>query len=247
MRVASMVRRICSGGSEVIHAKRLAALAAAVEGLTSSEKLSVTGIGRGFRTRTRPKHSIKRAHGRPNYQAADGASEPALSADGNRAVARLAVPFAARLLPNPRSPTHPRRDVAQLASIVADLRPDREKRTTRSSTASPSLRSATASRFLFTIERRAAGRPRRCPFEGDLRPDQSRQGSPGREGPSLARGHLPGCPVSWPRPGPSRPKHFFREEGPLPDVISVGRIAAGLPAHLRYERSAGASPASCAQ
>jgi len=38
----------------------LAALAAAVEGLTLSEKLSVTGIGRSLRTRTRPKHSIKR-------------------------------------------------------------------------------------------------------------------------------------------------------------------------------------------
>ena len=60
MRVASMVRRICSGCSGVVHATRLAALAAVVEGLTFSEKLSVTGIGRGFRGRTRPKHSIKR-------------------------------------------------------------------------------------------------------------------------------------------------------------------------------------------
>jgi Transposase DDE domain len=60
MRVASMVRRICSECSEDIHATRLAALTAAVEGLTSSEKLSLTGIGRSLRTRARPKHSIKR-------------------------------------------------------------------------------------------------------------------------------------------------------------------------------------------
>ena len=60
MRVASMVRRICAGCSEVIHATRLTALAVVVEGLTSSEKLSVTGIGRSLRTGARPKHSIKR-------------------------------------------------------------------------------------------------------------------------------------------------------------------------------------------
>lgn len=60
MRVAGMVRRICSAWGGRIHAGRLAALGAAVEGLTSSEKLSVTGIGRGLVTRARPKHSIKR-------------------------------------------------------------------------------------------------------------------------------------------------------------------------------------------
>jgi hypothetical protein len=60
MRVRSMVRRICSGCSEVIHAGRLAALTAAVEGLTTSERLSVTGIGGGLRSRALLKHSIKR-------------------------------------------------------------------------------------------------------------------------------------------------------------------------------------------
>jgi hypothetical protein len=60
MRVAGMVRRICSERDGRIHAGRLEALGAVVEGLISSEKLSVTGIGRGLVTRARPKHSIKR-------------------------------------------------------------------------------------------------------------------------------------------------------------------------------------------
>ena len=60
MRVRSMVRRICSGSSGVIHARRMAALEAAVEGLTGSERLSVTGIGGGLRSRAFLKHSIKR-------------------------------------------------------------------------------------------------------------------------------------------------------------------------------------------
>lgn len=60
MRVAGMVRRLCSRSSEQIHAGRLVALGAAVEGLTASEKLSVTGIGRGVMSWARPKHSIKR-------------------------------------------------------------------------------------------------------------------------------------------------------------------------------------------
>jgi len=60
MRVGPMVRRICSGCNGSIHATRLTALVAAVEGLTSSEKLSVTAIGRGVMGRTAPKHGIKR-------------------------------------------------------------------------------------------------------------------------------------------------------------------------------------------
>jgi len=60
MRVARMVRRLCSESSKRIHTGRCVALGAAVEGLTASEKLSVTGIGRGLMTRARPKHSIKR-------------------------------------------------------------------------------------------------------------------------------------------------------------------------------------------
>jgi len=60
MRVARMVRRICSGGSRPIHSSRLEALATVVEGLTASETLTVTGIGRQLPTRARPKHSIKR-------------------------------------------------------------------------------------------------------------------------------------------------------------------------------------------
>jgi len=55
-----MVRRICSGCSGVIHSGRLAALEAAVEGLTASEKLSVTGIGGGLRSPALVKHNIKR-------------------------------------------------------------------------------------------------------------------------------------------------------------------------------------------
>lgn len=60
MRVRSMVRRICSGCSGVIHAGRMAALEATVEALTTSERLSVTGIGGGLRGRALLKHSIKR-------------------------------------------------------------------------------------------------------------------------------------------------------------------------------------------
>lgn len=60
MRVGPMVRWICSRCSGVVHARRLAALEAAVEGLTTSERLSVTGIGGGVRSRALLKHSIKR-------------------------------------------------------------------------------------------------------------------------------------------------------------------------------------------
>lgn len=60
MRVEAIVRRICSGCRGTVHAGRLAAVQAAAEGLASSKKLSVTGIGGGLRRGALLKHSIKR-------------------------------------------------------------------------------------------------------------------------------------------------------------------------------------------
>lgn len=60
MRVGAIVRRICSSCVPLIHGVRLAALVAVVEALTRANRLSVTALGRGVRSRALPKHSIKR-------------------------------------------------------------------------------------------------------------------------------------------------------------------------------------------
>jgi Transposase DDE domain len=60
MRVSGIVRRICGGCVALVHAARLAALVAVVEGVTRANRLSVTAVGRMVRSRACPKHSIKR-------------------------------------------------------------------------------------------------------------------------------------------------------------------------------------------
>lgn len=60
MRVQGVLRRLWDRCAPDIHAARLGAVKAAVEGLAWGARLSVTGIGRGLRGSTATKHSIKR-------------------------------------------------------------------------------------------------------------------------------------------------------------------------------------------
>lgn len=60
MRVERILRQVWGACAGRIHAVRLAAVVAAVEGLAWGARLSVTGIGRCLRGSTAAKHSIKR-------------------------------------------------------------------------------------------------------------------------------------------------------------------------------------------
>jgi len=60
MRVASIVREVCSNCRLKIHAVRFAAVVAVVETLVQVGRLSLSALGRGMSGPTAPKHSIKR-------------------------------------------------------------------------------------------------------------------------------------------------------------------------------------------
>ena len=60
MRVHKILRQVWANCAAEIHVSRLRALMAAVDGLGWGGRLSVTGIGRGLRSATVTKHSIKR-------------------------------------------------------------------------------------------------------------------------------------------------------------------------------------------
>jgi hypothetical protein len=60
MRVARMVRQVCSSCRPVVHAKRFETVVAVVEGVIRAGRLTPAAIGRSLWGRTAPKHGIKR-------------------------------------------------------------------------------------------------------------------------------------------------------------------------------------------
>jgi DDE family transposase len=121
MRVGPMVRHMVLGCSDVMHAKRLAAVVKAVEGIVRGACLSPATIGRNLEGRGRPKHGIKcvdRLLGNPHLQREHrrlfaamahyllrGAPHPVVLIDWTQAAGRkhqalvAAVPIGGRALP----------------------------------------------------------------------------------------------------------------------------------------------------
>jgi hypothetical protein len=60
MRVIAILRGLLAACLPFVHARRFAAVAAVVEAVVSTGRLSVSALGRGLRCRTTPKHAIKR-------------------------------------------------------------------------------------------------------------------------------------------------------------------------------------------
>lgn len=60
MHVGRIVRQVLATCSQVVHAKRLAAVLVAIDAVVSGGRLALTSIGRSIESRVRPKHSIKR-------------------------------------------------------------------------------------------------------------------------------------------------------------------------------------------
>ena len=60
MRTGCIVRKLFAQCLDFAHAKRFAAVMAAVEGLLACRRLSVTSIGRAMGSRRGTKHAIKR-------------------------------------------------------------------------------------------------------------------------------------------------------------------------------------------
>ena len=61
MQAEELCHKWLSGVMPGVHAKRLLALSATVEGAYRGGTLSVTGLGRAIRSEAKMKHSIKRA------------------------------------------------------------------------------------------------------------------------------------------------------------------------------------------
>jgi len=60
MRVRTIVRELCGRWVKGVHATRLEAVMAVVQGIVAGRRISVLAIGRALAGKTKPKHSIKR-------------------------------------------------------------------------------------------------------------------------------------------------------------------------------------------